>query len=108
MLTVIARGLADGCPSAGENAPLVGGFPNRLLPLPCGLGRGVQGATPTRGVTDTILSHKLEHEPWVSGFQEPQSLGHIPAGYTDLQTSKNLPHLSVDQAVFFLASREVW
>lgn len=98
-----------GVPTLGRIAHLwLAGFPIASSHRRMGQGGGVQAVTPPRGVTDVILSHNLEHEPWVSGFQEPQRLEHVPAGCKELQTSEHLPHLPVDQVVFFLASTEVW
>lgn len=106
-LTITARGLADGRPSTGmDNTPLAGEIPSCILPAPYGMGRGTQGATPHHSETDAILSHNLEHDPWVPGFQEMQRLGCMQAGCKLLKTSEHLPHLPVDQVVFFLASKE--
>lgn len=81
MLTITARGLADGRPSTGvDNTPLAGEVPSRILPVPYGMSWGTRGATPPHSETDAILSRNLEHDPWVSGFQEMQRLGCMRAG----------------------------
>lgn len=82
------------------------GFPVASSRLCKGWGRGVPDATLPHGVTRHHIA-QLGARTLVSGFQRPQRLGHMPAGCKELQTSKHLSHLSVDQVVFFLASREV-
>lgn len=89
-----------------DNTPLAGEVPSRILPVLYGTDRGTKGVTPPHGETDVILSHNLEHNPWVPGFQEMQRLGCMQAGCKLLKTSEHLPHLPVDQVVFFLASKE--
>lgn len=89
-LTITARGLADGCPSTGvDNTPLAGEVPSRILPVLYGTDRGTKGVTPPHGETDVILSHNLEHNPWVPSFQEMQRLGCMQAGCKLLKTSEH-------------------
>lgn len=107
-LTVIARGMAGGHPSTGEDNTPLPGFPVTCPSCCMGWARGTESATPSCSVIGAILSCSLEYGPWVSGFQELMGLGCIWAGYKELQTSEHLLPLSVDQVVFFLASGDAW